>query len=86
MAAMASLNVALSGIARQTHATVAAHQAAVGVARDLAEHPAPGAALLCRPTGSVRLAITERDWSLHQRTLVPIPPNLTGSSPIHPPR
>ncbi|MFD1657505.1 LuxR family transcriptional regulator [Streptomyces caeni] len=47
---------------------------ALTAGQELAEHQAPGAALLTCLAGRVRLATTEREWSLHRHTLVPIPP------------
>ncbi|EST18460.1 hypothetical protein [Streptomyces roseochromogenus] len=47
---------------------------ALHAGQELAEHQAPGAALLGCLTGWVRLATAEQEWALHQRTLIPIPP------------
>ncbi|MFG2563577.1 hypothetical protein [Streptomyces sp. NPDC048496] len=47
---------------------------ALDTGQELAEHQAPGAALLACLTGRVRLATTEREWALHRRTLIPVPP------------
>ncbi|MBC2907414.1 hypothetical protein [Streptomyces cupreus] len=47
---------------------------ALNAGQELAEHQAPGSALLACLAGSVRLATPEREWSLHRRTLISVPP------------
>lgn len=47
---------------------------ALDAGQELAEHQAPGAALLECLAGRARLATPEREWPLNRRTLVPVPP------------
>lgn len=46
---------------------------ALNAGQELAEHDAPGSAILACLTGSVRLSTVDREWSLHQHNLLPVP-------------